>query len=98
VPLFPEVEPFLLKALQEATAGQSKIITIYVKTIQSTYSSTEDYQAGSFELWPKPFHNLRASCETELVEKFPVHVVTAWLGNSPELQLTLSASDRRPLS
>ena len=26
----------------------------------------------------------RASRETELVEDFPIHVVTAWLGNSPD--------------
>jgi hypothetical protein len=29
--------------------------------------------------------NLRSTRETELVEKFPMHVVTAWLGNSPDI-------------
>lgn len=33
--------------------------------------------------WPRIFHNLRASCETDLVEEFPIHVVAAWLGNTP---------------
>ena len=28
--------------------------------------------------WPKPFHNMRASRETELVERYPIQVVTAW--------------------
>ena len=28
---------------------------------------------------------MRSSRETELVERFPVHVVTAWLGNTPEI-------------
>ncbi len=32
--------------------------------------------------WPKLFHNLRASRETELAESFPLHVVCAWIGNS----------------
>ena len=32
--------------------------------------------------WPKLFHNLRASRQTELEEEFPTHVVCAWLGNS----------------
>jgi integrase len=86
VPLFPEVEPFLLKALQEATPGQSKIITIYGKNNSNLRTQAQRIiKRAGFELWPKPFHNLRASCETELVEKFPVHVVTAWLGNSPEI-------------
>ena len=35
--------------------------------------------------WGKTFQNLRASRETELVEDFPVHVVTEWLGNSPDI-------------
>ena len=32
--------------------------------------------------WARLFHNLRGSCETDLVEQFPAHVVTTWLGNS----------------
>ena len=32
--------------------------------------------------WPRIFHNLRASCETELVEHYPLHVVARWLGHS----------------
>jgi hypothetical protein len=36
------------------------------------------------EPWIRVFQNLRASRETELVEDFPVHVVTEWLGNSPD--------------
>ena len=41
-------------------------------------------QAG-LEPWPKVFQNLRSSRETELVEQFPVHVVTSWLGNTPSV-------------
>jgi len=32
--------------------------------------------------WPRLFHNLRASRETELVREHPIHVVCAWIGNS----------------
>lgn len=32
--------------------------------------------------WPRLWHNLRASRQTELEEQFPSHVVCAWLGNS----------------
>ena len=32
--------------------------------------------------WPKPFQNLRSTRETELVEKYPLHVVCSWIGNS----------------
>ena len=40
---------------------------------------------AGLERWPKLFVNLRSSRETELVETFPIHVATAWLGNSPEI-------------
>jgi integrase len=35
--------------------------------------------------WPRLFHNLRSSRQTELQEHFPTHVVCAWLGNSPDV-------------
>ena len=36
---------------------------------------------------PRLFHNLRASRETELVEIYPVQVVTSWLGNTPSVAM-----------
>ena len=32
--------------------------------------------------WPRLWHNMRSSRETELVERFPAHVVAAWIGHS----------------
>ena len=32
--------------------------------------------------WPKLFHNMRASRQTELSERFPAHGVCQWMGNS----------------
>lgn len=32
--------------------------------------------------WPRLFHNLRASRQTELTDRFPDHVVATWLGNT----------------
>lgn len=33
--------------------------------------------------WPKLWHGLRASAQTDLSARFPIHVVSAWLGNTP---------------
>jgi hypothetical protein len=33
----------------------------------------------------KLFQNLRASCETDLVEKYPLHVACAWIGNTEDV-------------
>jgi hypothetical protein len=35
--------------------------------------------------WERLFHNLRASRQTELADQFPLHVVTDWIGNSPDI-------------
>lgn len=32
--------------------------------------------------WPRLFHNLRASAQTDLASRFPIHVVCEWLGNT----------------
>jgi hypothetical protein len=35
--------------------------------------------------WPRLFHSMRASRQTELQRDFPLHVVCSWLGNSPRI-------------
>ncbi len=35
--------------------------------------------------WPRLWVNLRSSCETELVQRFPAHVTAAWLGHTPDI-------------
>jgi len=43
-------------------------------------------QRAGLEPWPKLFQNLRSTRQTELVnEANPVHVVCAWIGNSPKV-------------
>ena len=37
--------------------------------------------------WPRLFHNLWASRETELLESFPVHVVAIWMGHDAKVSL-----------
>ncbi len=37
------------------------------------------------EEWPRLLQNLRASCATDWVERYPSHVVAKWLGHSPEV-------------
>ena len=42
-------------------------------------------QRAGLQPWPRIFHNLRSSRQTELAEQFPSHVVCAWLGNSEDI-------------
>jgi len=35
--------------------------------------------------WPRLFHNLRSSCETELLADHPLHTVAKWMGHDAEI-------------
>ena len=37
--------------------------------------------------WPRIWHSLRASCESDLAASFPLATVTKWLGNTPSVAL-----------
>ena len=43
---------------------------------------TKIIRRAGVKVWPKLFHNLRASRETELAAEYPIHVVCEWIGNS----------------
>jgi integrase len=36
-------------------------------------------------VWPKPWHNLRASLARGWAQEFPAHVAAAWLGHSSQI-------------
>lgn len=84
VPIFPEVAKEL-NALDSA----AKTGAIYVFNRARNSAATEwrrwllaAIAAAHLEPWPHAWHNLRASCRTDLEERFPTHVCDAWLGHS----------------
>jgi integrase len=84
VPLFPELLPHLEAAYNEASEGTEYVITRYRDTKTNLRSMLLPIIAkAGLEPWEKLFQNLRATRETELAEIYPMHVVCAWIGNSP---------------
>ena len=97
VPLFPELRPILLEA-----KGRAPTDAVYVvderfrksaigpagwRNVNLRTTFEKIVKKAGLKQWPRLFHNLRASRETELVEDFPIHVVTQWLGNTPDVAL-----------
>jgi integrase len=83
VPLFPELKPFLDALFAAAPEGTVHVINRYrdpSQNLRTTFDKIVD-RAGLLP-WPRPFQNLRASHETELAARFPLHVVVQWIGNS----------------
>lgn len=97
IPLFPELRSILTEAMELAPDGAEYVVDPkYRKAAMSPAGWLNANLRTSFEkiirraglaTWPRLFHNLRASRETELVERFPIQTVTAWLGNTPSVAM-----------
>ena len=86
VPLFPELEQVLLAWYAAAEEG-----AVYV--VMSTRDAATNWRTrlerlcvkAGVQQWPKLYHNMRASRESELVKRFPLATVCKWLGHRPEV-------------
>jgi integrase len=86
VPLFPELRWHFEAAFEQAETGTAHVVKrtrCHDTNLRTTFERIV-YRAGLVP-WPKPFQNMRASRETELTQAFPLHVVTAWIGNSARI-------------
>jgi integrase len=85
VPLFPELEKILREAFEAAPDGTVFVVPSYQsegdKNLRTQFLRI--LRKAGVASWPRLFHNLRASRETELADKFPLQAVTAWMGNTP---------------
>ena len=94
VPIFPELRPYLEDAQELAPVGAEFVL----QSLRKPGAATGDWRSvnlgtmfgkiikrAGLVAWPRAWHNLRSSCQTELTEMFPSHVVTAWLGNSERI-------------
>lgn len=86
LPLFPELRPFLEAAFEAAPEGSVHVVGRYRENTQNLRTQLlRILRRAGVKPWPRLFHNLRASRETELADQFPLHVVTEWIGNTPDI-------------
>ncbi len=86
VPLFPELRVPLLELFAEAEPGTEHVITRHRLGCENLRQQLMRFitRAG-LKPWPKLFHNLRASRETELMREYDLATVCKWIGNSPAI-------------
>ena len=85
IPTFPELRPHLEAAFRSQGGA--------IYAVSQNQESTQNLRALFFRIlrrarvqpWEHLFHNLRGSRQTELADQFPLHVVTDWIGNSPDI-------------
>lgn len=84
VPIAPELKPILLSLFNSAEPGAEAVIPKLRDAGMNLRTTFEKIiQRAGLTPWPRLFQNLRASCATDWVERFPAHVVAGWLGHSP---------------
>lgn len=98
IPLFPELRPLLSDAFDAALEGEAFIITRYRSATQNLRTQFQRIiRRAGLTPWPRLFHNLRATRQTELAATYPIHVVCRWIGNSEavaqEHYLTVTDAD-----
>lgn len=88
IPLFPELRPYLEAVYDEAEEGTEWVITrCRMANVNLRTRLLKIIRRAGLKPWPKLFQNLRSTRQTELAEDFPMHVVTAWIGNSEAVAL-----------
>ncbi|WP_428390163.1 tyrosine-type recombinase/integrase [Mucisphaera sp.] len=83
LPIFPQLETHLREAFEAAPEGAEFLIPTQIGDNKnpSTHLRRIVRRAG-LTPWPKLWHNLRSTRQTELMQVHPVHVVAQWLGNT----------------
>jgi integrase len=97
IPLFALLRPHLEAAFDQTPEGTVFIIPEKYRAraqgpdewgganFRTTF--TKIIRKAGVEPWPRLWHSLRASCESDLAQSFPLAVVTKWLGNTPSVAL-----------
>ena len=84
IPLFPELDQPLMDCFELAEPGEEFIITRYQgKSLNWRTQFERIARHAGLTVWPKPFHNMRASRESELMRDYDLATACRWLGNSP---------------
>ena len=83
IPLFPELRP-LLQSLYDKAEDKGGFVFPREEVNESSirFRLLSTLNRLGIEPWPKLFHNLRATRETELAAEFPIDVVCKWIGHS----------------
>ncbi len=97
IPLFAELRPILDEAWELAPKGAVYVVAGDHREKANTPGGWRNcnlrthferlVRRAGLTPWPRLFHALRASRETELVKEHPIHVVTTWLGNTPRVAM-----------
>jgi integrase len=87
IPIVPEVMQLLEQQFEAVPEGTELVLPGMAISERTTYSHriSRIVDRLNLERWPRLFHSLRASRQTDWNEVFPAHVTALWMGNSPTI-------------
>ncbi len=97
IPMFPELRKVLDDAFELAKTGSVYVVDSEHRkaavgpggwmSVNLRTQFLKIIRRAGMKPWPRLFQNMRSSCETDLMKKFPIHVTTAWIGNTPSVAM-----------
>ncbi len=85
VPITTDLFDILQETFDAAAEGTVNVVLLSPRRSNLHRGLETIIKRAGLVAWPRAWHNLRSSRQTELTETFPSHVVTAWLGNSERI-------------
>ena len=87
VPIFPELAPLFEKHYDAAPEGELYVLPSYRQADKSKVTTMlrAAIRRSGVDRWPRLFHSLRATRQTELQGMFPAHVANSWIGNTADV-------------
>ena len=87
VPMFPELQPLFDERFTDAAEGDELVLPMMQGKADSTFSEgvRRALTRLDIEHWPRTFHSMRSTRQTELQNEFAIHKVCSRLGNSPSV-------------
>jgi integrase len=82
VPIFPELRPHLQATFDAAPEGAEYVISRYRSGANLNTHLRRLIERAGLKPWPRAWHNLRSSRQTELATQYPLHTACSWMGNS----------------
>ena len=86
VPIFDELRPYLAECFELAEPVSEFVMNRY-RSLSGAYIWKRlevQIERAGLKPWPRIFHNLRASRQTDLTDSHPEHVACAWTATPKE--------------
>jgi len=87
VPIFPEVAKLLLSQSEAVSTGTVYVFPNLRSNTNTSTTAVKYVRAAGVEVWGKFWNALRASCETDLMDRYDLRRACAWIGNSPRIAM-----------